>query len=226
MLTVVTYWWGAKYGAHEVRKLMAGLHRGMQEPFRFMAITDNVNREPDIPKWEIPEQDLHLTKIPGCLARLRLFDPEWQQQNGILEGSRIVCIDLDVVVTGDLYPLLYRAENFMILQGANASNPCPYNGSIWMLRAGYRPDVWSDFSLEAADKVKHAPFADDQSWFAHKLPNSGGWQAGPSSGVYAFKKPGWPEGDDLPKGAALVVFPGWRSPDKFTHLRWIREHWR
>lgn len=226
MLTVVTYWWGTKYGAHEVRKLMAGLHRGMQEPFRFMAITDNVNREPDIPKWEIPEQDLHLTKIPGCLARLRLFDPEWQQQNGILEGSRIVCIDLDVVVTGDLYPLLYRAENFMILQGANASNPCPYNGSIWMLRAGYRPDVWSDFSLEAADKVKHAPFADDQSWFAHNLPNAGGWQAGPSSGVYAFKKPGWPKGDDLPNGAALVAFPGWRSPDKFTHLPWVREHWR
>lgn len=95
-----------------------------------------------------------------------------------------------------------------------------------MLRAGYRPDVWSDFSLGAADKIPRYRFADDQGWFAHKMPAAAGWQVGPRSGVYAFKKPAWPQGDDLPSDARMVVFPGWRDPSKFMGLPWVKENWR
>lgn len=214
MLTVVTWLWGTKYGASDVAKLEAGLKRGMQEPYHFLVATPQ-------------EDDRHLTEIPGCFARLRMFDPTWQQEvAGAKPGDRIVCIDLDVVVTGDLYPLFYRPEPFLILHGANAANPCPMNGSLWMLRAGYRPDVWSDFSLEAASKIKHYEFPDDQGWFWHKMPDAAGWKVGSPSGVFAFRKPGWPKGsDDLPKDARLVVFPGWRSPEKFKHLNWVNEKW-
>lgn len=225
-LTVVTYLWGEKYSLDDVRKLEAGLRRGMKEAYRFAVVTDNVNRAPDLPMWAIPEEDLHLTRMQGCFARLRLFDPAWQQAHGIAVGERVVSVDLDVVITGDLYPLFYRPEQFMILTGANSSNPCPYNGSVSMVRAGYRPDVWADFSIEAADKVKHASFPDDQSWFAHKLPGVAGWQAGSASGIYAFMKPGWPKGEALPPAARLVAFPGWRSPEKFKHLEWVKQNWR
>lgn len=226
MLTVVTYLWGDKYSLDDVRKLEAGLRRHMGEPYRFAVITDNVKRGHDLPMWPIPKADLPLTKIPGCFVRLRLFDPEWQAEHAIAEGDRIASIDLDVVATGDLYPTFYRPENFMIVTGANAANPCPYNGSLWMLRAGYRPDVWSDFSLEAASKVPFYEFPDDQAWFAHKLPGVTGWKVGSPSGIYAFQKPGWPKGDDLPNDARLVVFPGWRSPERFKHLQWVKENWR
>lgn len=134
-------------------------------------------------------------------------------------------MDLDSVVTGPLDPLFNRPDNFMILTGANAINPCPYNGSLWMLRAGYRPDVSSQFTLEAANQIPFYEFPDDQAWFAHKLPGVIGWKVGAPSGVYAFQKPGWPKGDELPKDARLVVFPGWRDPAKFTHLPWVRERW-
>lgn len=210
MLTICTWLWGDKYSQDDVRKLRAGVERNLNQEHRFLVCFPT-------------HGDVELTKIPGCFARLRMFDAGWQ--SAYTDAERFVCIDLDVVITGPLDPLFNRAENFCILQGANAANPCPYNGSLWMLRAGYRPDVWSDFSIEAAGKVPFYEFPDDQGWLHHKLPNAAGWNVGSQSGVYAFQKPAWPRGDDLPADARMVVFPGWRSPEKFKHLPWVQENW-
>jgi hypothetical protein len=94
------------------------------------------------------------------------------------------------------------------LQGINTTNPCPYNGSAWMLKAGARPDVWSDFSLENYAKLKvpfHA-FPDDQGWFWHTLmPDAEAW--GPSVGVYGFKKAGLAVGRRSAQNARVVAFP-------------------
>lgn len=211
-LTVCTWRWGDKYGAEYVDRLAAGVARNLRQPHDFCVFTPG------------PE-DEHLTTIPGCFARLRMFDPEWQARNGFKPGDRIVCLDLDLIVTGHLDDLFNRPESFVILQGANAANPCPYNGSVFMLRAGERRDVWADFSLEAVKAIPAYEFPDDQGWFAHKMPDAGAWVAGPKSGVYAYRKPGWPRGDDLPSGARIVAFPGWRDPQGLRHLRWVRAHW-
>lgn len=212
MLHVVTWHWGTKYPIEDVLKLQRGIARNLDQPYRFFVVRPS-------------KEDEHLTKSPGCFCRLRMFDPVWQKSMGVVEGDRIVCVDLDSVVTGWLDPLFTRAENFVILHGANASNPCKFNGSIFMLRAGAHPEVWSDFSIDKAGAIPFYEFPDDQGWLHHKLPHAAGWNAGDQSGVYAFKKPGWPKGDGLPKGARLVVFPGHRSPEKFKHLPWIKENW-
>lgn len=230
MLTICTWFWGDKYGASDVAKLAAGIRRGVGERHRFVVVTDERNGSKVGANvdavWPIPAQDHHLLPIKGCFARLRMFDPTWQAMHGLSQGHRLVCIDLDSVVTGNLDPLFYRAEPFMILKGANAANPCPVNGSVMMLRFGHRPEVWTDFSLDAAAKIPFYEFPDDQGWIAHKLPQAAGWQCGPQSGIYAFKKPAWPKGDDLPGDARLVVFPGKRDPSQFTHLPWVKEYWR
>jgi hypothetical protein len=212
MLTVVTWLWGTKYGPEYVDRLAAGLRRHLRQSHQFKVVHP-------------AREDALLVERPGCFARLRMFDPAWQAAIGAGEGSRLVCMDLDSIVTGGLDPLFDRPDPFLILQGANAANPAPYNGSLWMLRAGYRPDVWLDFSLEASAHVPFYSFPDDQGWLAHKLPGENGWQAGARSGVYAFKKPGWPAGDDLPSDARLVCFPGHRDPSQFTHLGWVQKNW-
>jgi hypothetical protein len=200
----VTAWrWGSKYSQEYVDRLAAAVARNLTWAHEFRII------EPE------PE-DAHLTTIPGCFARLRAFDVAWQERQGLKPGDRIVCLDLDLIVTGRLDDMLARREPFAILQGVNSSNPCPYNGSVWWTMAGYRPDVWTDFSLEAAAKVPHDKFPDDQAWLAHKLP--GAAAIGPADGVYGFCKPGWPKGD--------VAFPGYRDPSQFEHLAWVRDHWR
>jgi hypothetical protein len=224
MLHITTFLWGGAYGEHYVRKLANSVHRNLTEAHRFIAFTDSPRHLPGIEQYTIP--DMRLTAIKGCFVRLRLFDPTWQAKCGIKPGDRVINLDLDLVVTGELDPLFGGpGDDFTILQGVNSQNPCKMNGSVWMLRAGARPDVWADFNLEAAQaKTKIHAFADDQGWFEYKMPDAGAW--GPTDGVYGFKKEGWPSGDELPAGARIVAFPGWRDPSKFEHLDWVKEHWR
>ncbi len=210
-LWVTTWAWGSKYGPEYVDRLRAGVARNLAQPYEFRVFTP----EPE---------DAHLTEIKGCFCRLRAFDPEWQARQGIEPGDRIVCLDLDLIVTGALDELFNRPEPFGILQGVNASNPGKFNGSVWWLDAGYRPDVWSDFSLEAAAKVPHFEFPDDQAFLEAMIPDAA--EIGPADGVFGFRKPGWAGGEQLPQGAKIVAFPGWRDPSRFQHLRWVSEHWR
>lgn len=209
-LHVLTWVWGTKYPGHYVERLERAVSRNLRQKHVFHVCQPLVSDE-------------HLTKIKGCFARLRTFDPEWQEAQGIKPGDRIVCLDLDLVVTGPLDELFNRQEPFVILQGVNAVNPNPFNGSVWMLRAGHRPDVWSEFSLEAAGKMPFFAFPDDQAWFHLKMPDAGVW--GPQDGVYGFQKPGWLAGTQLPPGAKLVAFFGARDPSQFRHLAWVRENW-
>lgn len=211
MIHFVTWHWGSKYPQFYVDRLQRGIARNMRDEYRFHVCRPQA-------------EDEHLTQIPGCFARLRAFDPEWQAAQGINEGDRIVNLDLDMVVTGDLTGMFDRDEPFVILQGVNTANPCRMNGSLWMLRAGYRPDVWSEFTIERAEAITVAEFPDDQRWFEHMLPDAGAF--GPETGVYGFCKKGWPAGAALPRNAKLVAFFGWRDPSKFLHIDWVRHHWR
>jgi hypothetical protein len=212
-LIVSTWLWGNKYSQAYIDRLQRGVRRHLRQPHEFVVMTP-------------PNGDEALW--PGCFCRLRMFSGEWQRLYGIKEGDRLVTLDLDMVITGPLDELFDRRESFLILQGANAANPCPYNGSVMMLRAGMHENVWEDFSLHAAKTIPFYEFPDDQGWIHHTTPNAAGWKVGAPSGIYGFRKPGWPIGDDrkLPAGARIVAFIGRRNPAQFRHLPWVDQHWR
>lgn len=211
MLRILTWTWGTKYAPHYVERLRSAVARNLEQEHEFIVCR---------PK----PQDEHLTKIPGCFARLRTFDPAWQHEHGIEPGDRIVCMDLDMVVTGPLDGLFDRPETFCILQGVNSSNPCRYNGSVWMLRAGHHADVWHKFTLRAASDIGFFIYPEDQRWMEHMIPDAGAF--GPHTGCYGFQKPRWNTGDRLPGNARLVAFFGKRDPVDYRHLDWVKEHWR
>lgn len=228
-LVISTWLWGHKYSPEDVAKLRAGISRHLKEPHRFICFTDQDFRIADVET--APIVDIELTKVQGCFARLRMFDPMWQRRwiwrrmDG--RDDRLVNMDLDTVITGDLDRIFKRDENFLILHGANSTNPCKFCGALMMLRPGALPKVWSDFSLEAVATIPCHEFPDDQGWIWHKYPEASGWKCGHESGVYAFKKPGWPREDYLPRDAAMVTFNGWRSPSAFAAtVPWIKQHWR
>jgi hypothetical protein len=230
-LTVITWFWGNKYSRDYVTKLAAGLRRNLKQPFRFALVADNKMSVSNVDEvWSI--DDPILLRGPGCFARLRMFDPLWQKHHDI--EDRLVSIDLDTVITGQIDHLFDRPESFVIIRGGNAANPCPFNGAMQMLRPGAHSEVWKTFSLEASQKVPYLTYPDDQAWLAHKLPNAAGWQVGAEHGVYVFRKPGWPgyidintaiREDALPEDARLVTFSGRRSPESFSHLSWVKENW-
>lgn len=227
MLAICTWLWGSKYSVEDVYKLQRAVARNLNQPYRFMVMTER-ERE-----WAPPEdierhaiKDPGLLKYKGCFARLRMFDLGWQLNRKLVSGDRLVCLDLDLIVTGPLDQLFDRPEAFVILGGGHSVNPCPYNGSVMMLKTGYYDEVWSSFSYEASMQIKYHEFPDDQAWLAHMLPKAGTWPCGRRSGIYAFMKPGWPMDNQLPENARIVAFPGARQPSDFTYLKWVRKHWK
>lgn len=212
MLTVITWRWGAKYSPEYVRRLKASVARHLKQPHRFLCVGD-----------DIPIEDEHLLNVrDGCWSRLRMFDPHWQARHGI---DRLVCLDLDLVVTGPLDPLFDRPEPFVILRGGHFS-PCPFNGSVQMIARGAHPEVWSSFTVKEAEEVATADGTwrgSDQTWIAHMVPDAAGWTY--RDGIFGFAKPGWPSGVSLPDGARIVTFPGKADPSQLSHLTWVRSNW-
>jgi hypothetical protein len=231
MLAICTWLWGDAYSLSDVDKLKRGIDRNLKQPYRFLLITEADRPFPagwivkNLERHWIPDQDRYLLGQKGCFARLRMFDPSWQKYLRV--DDRLVCMDLDSIITGGLDAVFDRPESFVILAGANSMNPCPYNGSLMMIRPGAHADIWTDFSIQNVHKSPYYKFPDDQQWISIKAPCAATWVAGRTSGVFAFRKPGWyTREESLPHEARLVVFPGWRSPSKFTHLKWVQDHWR
>jgi hypothetical protein len=225
VLAIITWLWGNKYSPEYVWRLHRGVARNLKQPFRFLLMTER-ERGLDVPAGieRHAIKDPAFCKIPGCFARLRMFNPGWQQARE-LDGP-VVCLDLDIVITGSLDALFAHDDPFVVLHGANSSNPCPYNCSVFMFQPGAYPELWSDFSIPASYKIPFHEFPDDQGWIHHKVPRAAAWHVGPPSGIYAFRKPMWPQGDELPADARIVCFPGKRDPAAFVRqLAWIRQHW-
>ena len=210
-LTVATWIWGTKYSGTYLERLKYGVRRNLSPPHRFLVLHPKAGDE-----W----------LLNGCLARMRLFDPAFQELYGIPPGERVAVLDLDVVITGRLDPLFDRDESLVILEGANAANPCPFNGSVMLMRAGTNADLWTELNADVIQSIPSYEFPDDQGWIWFRRPAAATWQVGPSSGIYAFKKPGWPPGDALPADARMVCFPGRRDPAQFQHLPWIQKFWK
>ena len=120
-LIVSTWIWGAKYGGHYIARLKYHVAQNMTRLHRFVVFTPLVGDEP---------------LFDGCFVRMRMFDPDFQAQYGIKPGDRVLNLDLDLVVTGSIDGLFDRFESLVILAGANASNPCPFNGSVMLFRGG------------------------------------------------------------------------------------------
>lgn len=226
MVTVISWLWGNKYGVRDVNRLARGVRKHSKNVERFLLFSDSVKRLAGLDS-DIEQEllvDRHLIGR-GCFCRLRMFDTVWQSWNKL--NDRIVSLDLDAVIVGPIDELFDRPEPFLILRGANAANPNPFNASVMMLRPGFRPDVWSEFSLAKAEATPFYEFPDDQGWIWHMLPNAAGWPVGAPSGIYGFEKPGWPAygSQRLPEGARIVAFIGKRKPAQYTHVPWVKKHW-
>src|SRR5690606_37323728 len=63
----------------------------------------------------------------------------------IAPGDRVVQIDLDTVIVGDLNPLWDRYESFVGWAVKNRFHDRVFNGSMWMFQAREFSHVWRQF---------------------------------------------------------------------------------
>lgn len=234
MISVVCWKWRqpslpAKFGPETVNVLRSMVARHYPHPHRFICVTDDaagidpaVEILPDFGDFAgLPSP--HGVRNPACYRRLRLFHPQAAQWF----GDRVVSIDLDLVLAGDVSALWNRPEPFVMYGDTNPTTF--YNGSMVLLTAGARPSVWEDFDpLTSPSRARGAgQHGSDQAWISYCL-GPGEARFTRHEGVYSYRNEIAPHGGDLPTDARIVVFHGrvkpWDAPAQ--SLRWVRECWQ
>jgi glutathione synthase/RimK-type ligase-like ATP-grasp enzyme len=145
---------------------------------------------------------------PQCYRRLALFHPDAAQ---IFGGDRLISMDVDMLVTGNLDKLFSRAEPLVMFKGTNTSKR-PYNGGFVMLDAGSRSQVFTEFTPEKAVESGKLFVGSDQAWISHCL----GWGEATVSeqdGIVHYashfiSKHGGAKAYKHPEHVCMVMFPG------------------
>lgn len=201
------------------------VERHYPEPHRFICITDDQEGLGDmveaVPLWDDYARVPNPTGggRPSCYRRLKLFDPAIRH----VVGERFVMLDLDTVVTGDLRPLFDRPED--VVMWKSPTGEWPYNGAMFMMNSGARPEVWTDFDPVESPKLTTAAGyrGSDQAWISYKLGwNEAVWTE--KEGVYylgALRK----FRNELPKNARIVFTTGGTAPWTLKYP-WVRKHYR
>lgn len=235
LLSVVCWKWlpppgyRSVFGPETVNVLAKMVARHYPRPHRFICVTDDpkgINGHTEIvPDWK-DFSDLRSpsgVRNPSCYRRLRMFHPEIAQTF----GQRFVSLDLDVVITGDLTPLWDRTEDFVMTGDTNPRTH--YNGSMVLMTAGARPQVWTKFDPVESPRAARAAghFGSDQGFISYLLgPNEKKWTT--ADGVYSFRNHLQPKGCALPTDAKVVIWHGEHDPWSAFGMRieWVRQHYQ
>lgn len=218
----------SSYAPETVYALRDMIARHYAKPHRFVCVTDrpqDLTGVDTIPLWSecATLKSPFGRSYPSCYRRLKVFAPD----AGQLFGERLVSIDLDVVIVGNLEPLFDRPEDFVIWGESDFPTKQKYCGSLWLLKTGSRPQVWTDFNERTSpQQAWHAGArGSDQAWLSYKLPGEATW--GRQDGIYSYRKHIGPHGGQLPKDARVVIFHGKTDPWDYRALQhpWVRQHY-
>jgi hypothetical protein len=191
------------YSADAVNKLAVAISNNLSLPHDIVCITDDAAfLRSDIRPIRLWSDARNLR---GCWTRLKAFSPEMRE----IIGPRFVWVDLDALVTASLDPLFARTEEIVLLR-AHSILGMPHNGSMVMMNAGARPQVWQSFdpSLSKGLIREHGLIGTDQAWITYTLGTSEAtW--GTEDGVMLFRTDCVP---DVPAHSRLVFFAGTYKP--------------
>lgn len=205
------------YGPGDVRRLQKAVARNLTVPHRFVVMTDDVAsfaNDANITALPLPLA----THIPNtCFVRLFTFAPE---AKAIL-GDRVLRIDLDTIVVGNLDSLVRRNEDLVMwrnptrwwMEGrGEIANETKYGfwcGGLLLHRTGTMPHLWSQFD------PKNPQAKDDDHYLSDVIGSSCAyWDQ--MDGVYRYiTNDAWRLSGvvtALPDNAKIVFFPGTEKP--------------
>jgi hypothetical protein len=187
--------------------------RNLAMKHKLLCVTKETDLPPNVERIDPPGEFEDIQpkwgpRKPNCFRRLVMFAPDASKTF----GCRFVSMDLDCIIGGPLDPLFDRPEDFVIFKGTHQSRP--YNGSLMMLKAGSRPQVYRRFNQAAADASGEAFHGSDQAWIAHCLgPNEATWDE--RDGVWHFDQylKRW-----MKANPTILFFPGKRKPWEFKDV--------
>lgn len=232
MLTVACFLWtdparqrSYQFTPDDVRIWAAMVKRHLTVPHRLVCVT----HRPDLVEDFIDVVPLDCAKhVPGlCTVKLQAHKP-----GGIApEGDRVLLMDIDCVVTGDMNPLVQRHEPAVWWRNPNfveGGRRGYIQGSMQLFTVGATAHLWRDFDPRTTPAMINRRFGGgEQAWISERL--NSGW---PDAG-WNWNVPVWTENDGVygagrlaggemgagvqsepPANARIVFTPGDRSPSQ------------
>lgn len=209
------------------------IKRNYQGEARFICITDDPKdiEIETFPLWNdfAGLQNPYGGHLPSCYRRLKIFSSKQTEAMGIPLGSRVLSLDLDIVVVRDITKTIDKVDaDFAGWKRIGPTKPVGYNGTMIMFKTGTADDIWDEFDPQVTPiKTRRAKqYGSDQGWISMKRDGMGpGWTQ--ASGIYSFTSD--VQKKQLPGNARIVSFNGkykpWQLLGHFTHP-WIKRCWQ
>lgn len=231
MLSVLTWLWGAKFSPLYVNRLRSMLERHLRLPHELVLVSDRPHGDlhPAIRVLPMPREH---ADTPRCRRRMWSFAKERAHD----VGPRILCCDLDVVITDDITPIVDRPEPIV---GWRVGYANVYSGSFFLFDAGEMDGAWRSFAAapEAFPAATGERYASDQAMMNHWLNSTrkpvaewterDGFVSWFGDGYEELEHHGMgPRRHKLPPGTRIVVLG---SADKAVldegRYEFVRRHW-
>jgi hypothetical protein len=208
MLIVACVEWGNYLGrgAEYVAKLRAGVARHLKQPFHFLCLTDDPRRHPTLTYDDYHDlPTLNTRGLVGWWSKLYLFSPF-----RFPAGSRVLYIDLDSVIVGNLDELAAHKGIIHLRDWGWSRNV--YGSGIMSWDAGEHEEIWTRWDPAVAQRLEG-----DQDW----LTELGGWPALPPAMLHSYR---YHAKAGIPAGSRIVSFHGRPKPHEAGG--WVPEAWR
>jgi hypothetical protein len=216
MITVVTYLWspdpGSKYDSYrsdDVRRLQRMVSDHLSVAHEFVVVTDR----PEEFSGDASIRALPIdwtTHVPGTCF-VRLFTP----QASVVLGKRVLQLDLDTLIVGDLAPIVERSEDLVLWRNPRKwALTYPevgygkalswFNASVILHTPGTMGVIWQNFHSTRE-------YAKDDQWLISDYAGKDCPYWDQSHGVYRLApvaRPYLGVSGDLPENARIVNFPG------------------
>lgn len=232
-LSVCVYQWNTGYRDYRpeyVNVLARMVKRHLPMPHRFICVTDETKGfSADVEVMATPEAARTAGKVlspegprfPSSYRRLWTFSEEAR-----CLGDRVMLLDIDCAITGDLSPLFEPVDDFVGWRPTSAwGTTNRVAGGTWLLRTGTRTKVWTSFSARGVGKARTAGYrGSDQAWISYCLAsNVAVWPK--SCGIYQAQQMKVNRFEVLPDDARIVHFNGRVKSWDLLSIPWIRKSW-
>lgn len=225
MYNVVCLKYGTKYNSDYVNKLFSGVKRNTTLEFKFHCFTedsDGVNKD-------IIIHPLICNNIDGWWNKLYLFS------NKVNIDGRVLFIDLDTLITGNIDDLLKVTEGFVMIK--DFFYPLQnYDGSgLMSFETKQHPEIWDKFIANPSAAIKELHPHGDQRWIVKFVDDITHWQDILPEQIMSFKLQC---ANSLPDNARVVCYHGKPSiPESINTTtrtqgvtlapaKWVKEYWR
>lgn len=221
MLNILCIKWGTKYGADDVNRLRWGVGRWLKRDFRFVCFTDEPSGiDQRIEVQPIPDEPFHnalrrrvaRNGREGAWPKISLFKPSL---SGL--SARKVVIDLDVLITGPLEPLIDHAPEHVVMRREWRYERLARqggHGSICILDTKKHPYIYNDFRADPEGMIERYK-GSEQYYTSIRAFERGQLKYLPGHLVCSFKRDAVPcfpfnlvRSPKLPTGCSVLCFHG------------------